>query len=67
MRYAEVLLNYAEAQNEATGPDQTVYDAINQIRNRAGMPGLKSGLSQSEMRERIRNERRIELAFEEHR
>ncbi|PHQ29562.1 RagB/SusD family nutrient uptake outer membrane protein [Leeuwenhoekiella nanhaiensis] len=67
IRYAEVLLNYAEAQNEATGPDQSVYDAINQIRNRAGMPDLKTGLSQTEMRERIRNERRIELAFEEHR
>ncbi len=66
-RYAEVLLNYAEARNEATGPDQTVYDAINAIRERAGMPALAEGLSQDEMRARIRNERRIELAFEEHR
>ncbi|APU68980.1 RagB/SusD family nutrient uptake outer membrane protein [Christiangramia flava] len=67
MRYAEVLLNYAEAQNEAVGPDATVYSAINQIRGRAGMPELQSGLSQDQMREKIRNERRIELAFEEHR
>lgn len=69
MRYAEVLLNYAEAQNEAVGPDATVYSAINQIRQRSGinMPALPAGLSQAEMRERIRNERRIELAFEEHR
>lgn len=67
IRYAEVLLNYAEAQNEAVGPDQSVYDAIDQIRERAGMPDLAEGLSQDEMRERIRNERQVELAFEEHR
>ena len=66
MRYAEVLLNYAEAQNEAVGPDDNVYNAINQVRQRAGMPPLV-GLSQDQMREKIRNERRIELAFEEHR
>lgn len=67
IRYGEILLNYAEAQNEAAGPDASVYDAINSIRTRAGMPALPSGLSQSDMRERIRHERRIELAFEEHR
>lgn len=66
IRYAEVLLNYAEAQNEATGPDQSVYDAINQVRARAGQPAL-SGLTKEQLRERIRNERRVELAFEEHR
>ena len=54
-------------QNEASGPDQSVHDAINAIRSRAGMPDLPAGLSQDEMRERIRNERRIELAYEEHR
>lgn len=67
LRYAEVLLNYAEAQNEAVGPDGTVYDAVNAIRFRAGMPELPKGLSTDSMRSRIRNERRIELAFEEHR
>jgi hypothetical protein len=66
-RYAEILLNYAEAQNEAVGADQSVYDAVNAIRTRAGMPALPAGLSQAEMRDRIRNERRIELAYEEHR
>lgn len=66
-RYAEILLNYAEAQNEAVGPEQSVYDAVNAIRARAGMPALPAGLSQDQMRERIRNERRIELAYEEHR
>ncbi len=66
-RYAEILLNYAEAQNEAAGPDAAVYNAINQIRTRAGMPDLPAGLTREQMRERIRNERRVELAFEEHR
>jgi len=67
-RYAEILLNYAEAQNEAAGPDASVYQAINTIRQRASvnMPAL-SGLSKDDMRTAIRNERRIELAFEEHR
>ncbi|UZR97592.1 RagB/SusD family nutrient uptake outer membrane protein [Chondrinema litorale] len=67
MRYAEILLNYAEAQNESVGPDATVYDAINQIRARAGMPELTTGLSQDQMREAIMRERQVELAFEEHR
>src|SRR5690606_16589389 len=64
-RYAEVLLNYAEAKNEVLGaPDQSVYDAINQIRERAGLPELPAGLTREQMRERIRRERRVELAFE---
>ncbi|WP_353719164.1 RagB/SusD family nutrient uptake outer membrane protein [Dyadobacter sp. 676] len=68
-RYAEILLNYAEAQNEAAGPDAGVYAAVNAVRQRTGvnMPALPAGLTQAQMRERIRNERRIELAFEEHR
>jgi hypothetical protein len=65
-RYAEILLNYAEAINEAEGPTKA-FEPINSIRARAGIPNLPSGLSQAEMRERIRNERRVELAFEEHR
>jgi len=66
LRYADVLLMYAEAQNEASGPDGTVYAAVNEVRSRTGveMPDLPSGLSQSELRDRIRNERRVELAFE---
>jgi hypothetical protein len=69
IRYAEVLLSYAEAQNEAVGPDASVYSAINQLRQRAsvGQPALVAGLSQSQMRDAIRKERRVELAFEEHR
>ncbi len=69
IRYAEVLLNYAEAKNEATGPDATIYSAVNEIRSRPSvdMPDIPTGLSQDELRERIRNERRIELVYEEHR
>jgi hypothetical protein len=69
LRYAEILLSYAEAQNEAVGPDATVYDAVNQVRQRAsvGQPPLPAGLSQADMRTAIRRERQVELAFEEHR
>ncbi len=63
-RYAEVLLNYAEAQNEAVGPDESVYNAINKIRKRGDLPDLQLGLSQDEMRDEIRRERRVELCFE---
>lgn len=69
-RMAEIWLNYAEAQNEAVGPDASVYDAVNQIRRRAksaagvAMPDLPAGLTQGQMRQRIRNERAVELAFE---
>jgi hypothetical protein len=64
IRYAEVLLNYAEAQNEAGGPDSSVYAAVNEVRSRVGMPNLPPALGQAEMRARIRNERRVELCFE---
>lgn len=67
IRYAEVLLNYAEALNEAQGPTQEVYTYVNTIRRRVDMPDLPQGLSQAEMRERIHHERRIELVFEDHR
>ncbi len=66
IRYAEVLLNYAEAKNESTGPDATVYAAIDQIRERAGMPKLdrtKYG-SKEALRNAIRQERKVELALE---
>ncbi len=66
-RYADVLLNYAEAQNEAAGPDATVYMAVDKIRSRSALPDLPAGLSQDEMRTAIRRERRIEFAFEDKR
>lgn len=64
LRYADVLLMYAEAQNEVSGGDATVYDALNQIRRRVGMPDFNETLSKEELREAIRHERRIELAGE---
>jgi starch-binding outer membrane protein, SusD/RagB family len=64
IRFAEVLLNYAEAQNEAVGPDASVYEAINQVRERANQPDLPSGLSKEEMFDRIVNERKVELFAE---
>lgn len=70
MRYAEILLNYAEAQNEyLTTPDNSIYAALNTIRSRPGvmMPNIPTGLTKDEMRVKIRHERRIELAFESHR
>ncbi len=67
VRFAEVLLIYAEAENEANGPGEKVYQAINSIRQRAELPSLPEGLSKDEMRERIRQERKIELVFENHR
>jgi hypothetical protein len=69
-RYAEVLLNYAEAQNEAVGPDASVYAALDEVRTRAGIPTFSQvypGVSQAQMRELIRRERRVELAFEDKR
>lgn len=69
MRYAEVLLNYAEAQNEYAGPVAEVYNAVALVRKRAGLLPyeLPAGLSKEQMREAIHAERRVELAFEGHR
>ncbi|NQX41589.1 Starch-binding associating with outer membrane [Pedobacter steynii] len=68
LRYAEVLLNYAEALNES-GQTTDAYEPMRQIRERAGLSpaALPAGLNQEQMRKFIRDERRIELAFEDHR
>jgi hypothetical protein len=73
-RYADILLDYAEAQNEAVGPDASVYQQLIALRQRAkiqpgadNLYGLKANMTQDEMRTVIQNERRIELAFEESR
>lgn len=67
-RYAEILLNFAEAQNEATGPNQAIYDAMNKLRKRAGITtDLPTNMNKDEMRKLIHNERYIELCFEHHR
>ncbi|WP_370567556.1 RagB/SusD family nutrient uptake outer membrane protein [Dysgonomonas sp. Marseille-P4677] len=78
-RYAEILLNYAEAQNEydlSTGKSTVnpkVLNVIREIRKRAGIEGddgtygIDNNVTCQAMQELIRNERRIEMAFEEHR
>ena len=80
VRYTEIFLDYAEAANEAAGPKATVggasysaYDVIKALRKRAGVGGANDpyleecAQSQDKMRELIRNERRLELCFENHR
>jgi starch-binding outer membrane protein, SusD/RagB family len=74
LRYADILLMYAEAKTELNEIDQSVYDAFNLVRTRAGMPGIQSTDpslptyvamgDQAKMREVIRLERRIEFAGE---
>lgn len=70
-RYAEVLLGYAEAQNEAVGPDASVLDAVNKVRTRGGnLPTVQAtygNVSQQQMRQIIHRERRVEFAFEDKR
>lgn len=66
-RLAEAYLNYAEALNEAQGPVAAAYTAVNTIRSRSGQPDLPAGLTQAQFRDRIRNERAIELFDEDHR
>lgn len=64
LRLGEVLLMYAEAQNEIAGPDRSVYDAMKTLRSRVQMPEFPADYTKEKMRERIRHERRVELAFE---
>lgn len=78
IRYAEVLLIKAEAENELNGPTTDAYDAINEVRRRAywdpytntqqapsdGSPLYLSGLTQNQFRERLREERRLEFILE---
>lgn len=63
MRYAEVLLNYAEACLEL-GEEAEAKRYINMVRNRAGMPDVPDGETGAALKERYRNERRIELCYE---
>ena len=75
IRLGELYLNYAEAANEAYGPTTpapgaslSAVDAVNVIRNRAGMPNVldKYTTDKETFRQRIKNERTVELAFEGH-
>ncbi|TLV01564.1 RagB/SusD family nutrient uptake outer membrane protein [Dyadobacter luticola] len=75
-RLAELYLNFAESANQSVGPDvavkagtlsMTAREAVNAVRTRAGMPGFPAGMSKTAFETKYRNERRVELAFEEHR
>ncbi len=73
-RYAGILLDYAEALNEYSGPSADIYNVLYALRQRAGILtasdntyGVPQGMNQDQMREFIHNERRIEMAFEEQR
>ncbi|MBC9915325.1 RagB/SusD family nutrient uptake outer membrane protein [Chitinophaga varians] len=63
IRYADILLVYAEASNEVGGPGAKAYDAVNQIRTRATLPAL-TGLTKDQFREAVWRERWYELCFE---
>ncbi len=65
-RYAEVLLSYAEAENELNGPTDEVYNILNRVRTRVGMPEVNRSKynSKETVRELIRRERSVELAGE---
>ncbi len=71
IRYAEILLNYAEALNEVQGPCQEVYDMLDMVRHRAGITGSVADRAdlagKDAMRNFIHKERTVEFAFEEHR
>ena len=67
IRYAEVLLTYAEARVQNNGWDEKVQHALNDLRDRCGMPNVPNSLSKDAALELVRNERRIELAAEGHR
>lgn len=72
MRYAEVLLMYAEATNEISPLSSEAFDAVNKVRARVGMPALQNSdpskptycATQDDLRQRIRNEWRVEFCFE---
>lgn len=66
IRYAEVLLTYAEAKTEMNDIDQSVYEAINEVRERpdVDMPAITSPKSQEELRQIVQHERLVELAYE---
>ena len=75
IRLAELYLNYAEAANEAYGPNGSApgaslsaLQAVNTVRNRVGMPDVRTEYTADTetFRDRIKNERTVELAFEGH-
>ena len=66
LRLAEIYLSYAEALNEYNGsPNAQAYDAVDKVRARVNLPGLKKGLGQKEFREALLRERACEFGYEE--
>ena len=78
-RLAELYMNFAEAAYQSVGPDvpvaatvpgfgpMTAREAVNEVRRRANMPNFPVGMTPEAFEKKYRNERRVELAFEEHR
>lgn len=64
LRYADLLLIHAEAENEANGPTAKAYKSLNRVRNRAGLPDLTPGLTKDQFREAVYLDRRLELTYE---
>ncbi len=64
MRYAELLLMYAEAKIELNEIDESVYTALDAVRKRVGMPAVPRNSTQSYLRSLVRRERKVELALE---
>jgi len=68
MRYADVCLMRAEALIESGSTEQEIYDLIDDVRSRVGMPSVESvegtGLTQDELRQIVRHERRVEFCME---
>ncbi|MEM6963285.1 MAG: RagB/SusD family nutrient uptake outer membrane protein [Bacteroidota bacterium] len=68
LRYADVLLSYAEALNRLNGgPNDVAYDAVEQVTSRSNAPGIEPGLGADEFADALLRERRRELCFEGHR
>lgn len=64
LRYAELLLIHAEAENEANGPTAKAYKSLNRVRNRAGLANLTPNLSKDQFRDSLYLDRRLEVVFE---
>lgn len=64
IRYAELLLIHAEAENEVNGPTAKAYKSINRVRTRAGLANLTAGLTKDQFRDSVYFERRLELVYE---
>ena len=64
IRYADLLLIHAEAENEANGPTEKAYKSLNKVRKRAGLANLTAGLTKDQFRDSVYLDRRLEVAFE---